>query len=106
MGGNGRDTVSAVVARQRGRARVRAATVVLGAAGLVTAGAVAYTLPGATHTGTSTSATPASVSGGNGATAHATSGGSAATTSPAPGSGVQAPAPGSGAAHATSGGSG
>jgi len=46
MDANSRDALSAVVARRRGRARLRSATVALGAASLVAAGAVAYTLPG------------------------------------------------------------
>jgi len=40
MNASNRDALSAVVARQRGRARLRSATVTLGAASLVAAGAV------------------------------------------------------------------
>ena len=51
MDASNRDALSAVVARQRGRGRLRSATIALGAASLVAAGAVAYTLPsGVAHT--------------------------------------------------------
>lgn len=42
MNASNRDALSAVVARRRGRARLRSATVALGAASMVAAGAVAY----------------------------------------------------------------
>lgn len=95
------DRLSAVVARQRGRARLRAATLAFGAAGLVAAGAVAYQLPGAatssnsatTAAGTSSSPAVHTTSGGSGVAASSTaSRNSAPTTSTA-------------RAHTTSGGS-
>ena len=96
MDASNRDALSAVVARQRGRQRLRSATVALGAAGLVAAGAIAYTLPsGAAHTAATT--------------VHTTSGGSGvATTTTTTSSGTgsaSAPAASSGTSHATSGGS-
>ena len=109
------DQLSAVVARQRGRSRLRVATVALGAASLTAAGAVAYTLPGVTHTAsTGTTVTAAAPAGGHGGTVHTTSGGSAAaaTASGRSGqsgqsarSGQVAPAPAGGTSHAVSGGS-
>ena len=103
MDASNRDALSAVVARQRGRGRLRSATVALGAASLVAAGAIAYTLPsGVTHTATSHGR-----HGGRGRQhGHATSGGSgvAAATSSGTGS-ASAPAASSGTSHATSGGS-
>ena len=103
MDASNRDALSAVIARQRGRARLRSVTVALGAASLVAAGAVAYTLPGVTHPATSTSAAgPA----GTATTVHSTSGGSAVTAAGSPGTGsASIPAPVSGTGHATSGGS-
>src|SRR6185312_1717100 len=103
MDASNRDALSAVVARQRGRGRLRSATVALGAASLVAAGAIAYALPsGVTHTATTT-AGPAAA---GGSSAHATSGGSgvAAATSSGTGS-ASAPTASSGTSHATSGGS-
>jgi|SRR5690242_17604609 hypothetical protein len=103
MDASNRDALSAVVARQRGRGRLRSATVALGAASLVAAGAIAYTLPsGVTHTATTTAGTAAA----GGSSAHATSGGSgvAAATSSGTGS-ASAPTASSGTSHATSGGS-
>lgn len=96
--------LSAVVARNRGRARLRAATLTAGAAGLVTAGVVAYHLPGAAHTATVTTHGTAGTSGS--AAVHSTSGGSsvAASSSTAARSTGVASADDS-AAHATSGGS-
>jgi hypothetical protein len=107
-------TVSALVARQRGRARLRAATAALAGASLIGAGAVAYHLPSATQSTASGqtavsghAAGTAANSGVSGTAVHATSGGSgvAASTSV---SGTQrgtAPAASSGQAHVTSGGS-
>src|SRR5215468_4147854 len=89
MDASNRDALSAVVARQRGRGRLRSATVALGAASLVAAGAIAYTLPsGVTHT--SATATAGTATAGSG-TAHATSGGSreASASWRALGTGVQ-----------------
>jgi len=101
MDASNRDALSAVVARQRGRGRLRSATVALGAASLVAAGAIAYTLPsGVTHTATTT-AGPAAA---GGSSARATSGGSgvAATTSSGTGS-ASAPTPRYAPRHATPG---
>jgi len=105
MDANSRDALSAVVARRRGRARLRSATVALGAASLVAAGAVAYTLPGgAAHTTTSTSAAGTAATGSS--TVHATSGGSGVATATSSGTGsASAPAAATGTSHATSGGS-
>jgi len=112
-----RDALSAVVGRQHGRARMRAAVLAAGAAGLVTAGAVATTLPSrVTHPASGTSATGTSATGttasgtsaaGTPATVHATSGGSGvAIAAGSSGTGsATAPVAGSGASHATSGGS-
>jgi hypothetical protein len=106
MDASNRDALSAVVTRQRGRARLRSATVALGAASLIVAGAVAYTLPsGTAHTASTTSAAGTAAATGT-TTVHATSGGSgvAAATSSGTGS-ASAPAAATGASHATSGGS-
>jgi hypothetical protein len=105
MDASNRDALSAVVARQRGRARLRSATAALGVASLVAAGAIAYTLPGGvTHTATTTSAAGAA---GTSAAVHTTSGGSGvATTTTSSGTGsASASASSSGTSHATSGGS-
>jgi hypothetical protein len=106
MDASNRDALSAVVARQRGRRRLRSATIALGAASLVAAGAIASTLPsGAVHTTTATAGT--GTASGTGTTVHTTSGGSgAAATTTSSGTGTaSAPAASSGASHATSGGS-
>lgn len=94
------DTLSAIAARQRGRARLRAATLAFGAAGLAGAGVVAYNLPGGSHP----AATPSAAQAGP---VHASSGGSATISrQPANRSGAAAaPSASSGPAHATSGGS-
>jgi hypothetical protein len=59
------DMLSAAAERQRGRSRVRGTTAAVGLAGLTTAGVVAFTLPGPTHSaGTSKgAASPAGASG-------------------------------------------
>src|SRR5690348_10209105 len=78
MDASNRDALSAVVARQRGRQRLRSATLALGAASLVAAGAIAYTLPGgAAHTATTVAAASAPTAAGGGTAVHTTSGGSA-----------------------------
>jgi hypothetical protein len=97
------DLVSALVARRRGRARLRAATLVAGAASLAGAGVVAYHLPSVTHTGTVVPAT-GTTAGTGAATVHATSGGSQVAASTA-GSPAQVHAANPGPVHATSGGS-
>ena len=43
------DVLSIAAERQRGRSRVRGTTAAVGLAGLTTAGVVAFTLPGSTH---------------------------------------------------------
>ena len=107
MNASNRDALSAVAARQRGRARLRSATAALGAVSLVAAGAVAYTLPdGMTNATTSTSAAVAAVS--SGTAVHTTSGGSAVVTTTNGSAGAvsaSATASRSGSSHATSGGS-
>jgi hypothetical protein len=95
------DGLSAVVARQRGRSRLRVVTVAAGAAGLVAAGAVAYTLPSGIHS--VSHAVGTSVSTGTGSTVHTVSGGSGVVTQTAGGTSVS-PRSGS-SVHATSGGS-
>src|SRR6476620_1546485 len=86
MDASSRDALSAVVARQRGRGRLRSATIALGAASLVATGAIAYTLPsGMAHTTTTTA--------------------TAGTTTAAGTGSASAPAASSGTSHATSGGS-
>ena len=105
MDASNRDVLSAVVARQRGRGRLRSATIAMGAAGLVAAGAIAYTLPsGVAHT---TAATAGAAAATGSSTVHATSGGSGvAATATSSGTGTAStPAASSGASHATSGGS-
>src|SRR5262252_6493795 len=103
MDASSRDALSAVVARRRGRGRLRSATISLGAASLVAAGAIAYTLPsGVAHT-TAATAGPAAA---GSSTAHATSGGSGVATATSSGTGpASAPTASSGTSHATSGGS-
>lgn len=107
MYGSNRDALSAVVARRRGKARLRAVTVAAGAAGLVVAGAVAYTLPGVTHTTTTTTASGTPATAGTTTVVHTTSGGSGVTTTQTvSGTGsASAPAASAGRSHATSGGS-
>jgi hypothetical protein len=98
----------AVAARRRGRATLRAATVSVGAAGLVTAGVVAFTLPGATAT-SSAAAAKASTPITSKATSKAASGSSKATASPTASSSSlepsSAPSSSSGSAQTTSGAS-
>jgi hypothetical protein len=72
---------AAGAARSRGMRRLSAVTAGVGVAGVLAAGAIAFTLPGATHTVTGGTATS---SGGSGSPApHATSGSSSVATSPA-----------------------
>ncbi len=103
------DVFSEVVARQRGRSRLRAATVTAGVAGLAAAGVIAYNLPGPAHsktvsgtTNTAPSAAPTSQpryygddSGGDDGSATIPSGSAAGG----------AAAGGAASSHATSGGS-
>jgi hypothetical protein len=107
MNANNRDALSAVVARKRGRARLRSATVALGAAGLVGAAAVAYTLPGTVAHTTAVSSAGTSTAAGTSTVVHTTSGGSgvAATTTSSTTTSATTPTASSGASHATSGGS-
>lgn len=98
------DALSAIVARQRGRARLRTATIALGAVSLVAAGAVAYHLPSTSITAAS-KVLPAAGTG-TAATVHTTSGGSGTTTVTTSGGGTaSAPSASTGGAHAASGGS-
>lgn len=98
------DKRPAVAARRRGQARLRAATVSVGAAGLVTAGVVAFTLPGSTSTsskaatGTSNSTSSNATAGGSGTTSNSTSGSNSVHAS-------STPSASSGSTQATSGGS-
>lgn len=107
---------SAVIARERGRARIRAVTVAAGAAGLAAAGVVAFTLPAPHHSGqvSSTQRSGPSPAGGissgpagSGDDSGGESGddGSSASGSRQSSQGSFAPAAGSGSSHATSGGS-
>jgi hypothetical protein len=59
------DMLSVAAERQRGRSRVRGTTAAVGLAGLTTAGVVAFTLPGPTHS-TVTSKGTASPTGASG----------------------------------------
>ena len=101
--------VPAGAARSRGMRRLSAVTAGVGVAGVLATGAIAYTLPGASHNTAGTGGT--SISGTSGGTAtHATSGSStAATSSTSTGSGAKSPVTAtSGSADrtdATSGGS-
>lgn len=81
MNTRGIDTRAAVVARQRGRARLRKVTLAIGTASLAATGAIASLLPGTTHAVIGTS--PA-VTSGSGSAAHATSGGSTVTSQTTP----------------------
>ncbi len=73
---------AAASARDRGRARLRAVTVAVGAAGLAVGGAVAYVLPGSSHASTASGTTSsgstgsASSSGSSGSSGSASSSGS------------------------------
>ena len=96
------DLASAVRQRERGRDRVRLLTVTAGVASLAAAGAVAFNLPGSTHTASSgTATTPAATQPSSGTGQSGDDGGSdngGAFTVPG-GTANQAPA------HAISGGS-
>lgn len=107
---------SAVIARQRGRARIRAVTIAAGAAGLAAAGVVAFTLPAPHHSGQVSSTRRSSpspagrISSGPAVNADDSGGesgddGSAASGSRQSSQGSFAPTAGSGSSHATSGGS-
>ena len=104
-----RDTVSrsdAIGYRERSRARLRAATAAAGLASVLTAGAVAYALPGS-HTATVADGTTRS---GSATASRAKSSTSSSSTSTKSGSsdGLQrtaAPAASSGTSQVTSGGS-
>lgn len=102
------ETISALVARRRGRAKLRAATAAVAGASLIGAGAVAYHLPSASQAPASgQSASTAANSRAPGRAAHATSGGSGVAP-PRSASGAQrgtAPAASRGRTHVTSGGS-
>jgi hypothetical protein len=53
------DMLSMAAERQRGRSRVRGTTAAVGLAGLTTAGVVAFTLPGPTHSAVTSKGTAA-----------------------------------------------
>lgn len=93
--------LTAVTARERGRARMRLATLGAGAASLVAAGAIAWNLPGPGHVRTTPASTPSSSPAGSytGDDGSRDDGG-ASSSQPA-----TAPHPSSGTSHATSGGS-
>jgi hypothetical protein len=100
-------TVSALVARQRGRARLRAAAAAVAGASLIGAGVVAYHLPSIQATASGQTASTAANSRASGTAVHATSGdsGVAASTSTSGTQSGTAPAASSGTSHVTSGGS-
>jgi hypothetical protein len=108
-----RDTMSALAARARGRSRMRMATLMAGAASLVTAGVVAANLPGPAHSKVASSATtPASspssapVVTSTGDDGSGDDGGTHATTSRKPATATPAtPKPAARTTHVTSGGS-
>ena len=125
-----RELRAAVARRERSQGHLRAVTATVGAGGVVTAGAVAFILPGATHAtaSTQTTSTPrpapaasspaaaAATTGGSGAAAsqharrhhhhHSQAGGAAAASSaPAPPSSAPAPVPSTAPSHGVSGGS-
>jgi hypothetical protein len=102
MSGRQRDVARAVAARERGRSRLRSVTATIGLASLAAGGALAYELPRATHTKT-TSSSAAAASGGSASTGStSTSGTSSASTGL---SSAGAPASSSGTSQVTSGGS-
>jgi hypothetical protein len=95
------DLAAAVRQRERSRSRIRLVTATVGAASLVTAGVVAYSLPGSAHTTTTKVATtPSAQPSASQQTGDDGTGddGNSAVTVP---SGTSAQAP----AHSTSGGS-
>jgi hypothetical protein len=112
-----RDMLSVAAERQRGRSRVRGTTAAVGLAGLTTAGVVAFTLPGPTHsavtskgaasgTGTSGSSSPAGGAGQSAASSSgddAGSGSSGSSSNSVPANSV--PTPAAAPPQATSGGS-
>ncbi len=93
-----RELISALAGRERARARMRLATVGLGAAALVTAGVVAYHLPAPAHkTASTTTVTPPAQPTVQVPTYSGDDGGGASTSSGVSTSG--------GTTHSTSGGS-
>lgn len=98
------DVARAVAARDRARYRLRAVTAAIGLAGVAAGGAVAYELPGSTHSTASTSGSSATHK--SSSAAAGTSGGSTSSSgSTTSGSSATAPTSSSGASNATSGGS-
>ena len=129
-----RELRAAVARRDRSQGHLRAVTATVGAGGVVTAGAVAFILPGATHATASThpASTPrpapaassqaaATGSSGTAARPHArrhhhhhkraagaaagSAGAASASSAPAPPSSAPAPVPSSSPSHGVSGGS-
>jgi hypothetical protein len=117
-----RDVLWIAAERQRGRSRVRGTTAAVGLAGLTTAGVVAFTLPGSTHSavtskgaaspaGASSSSSPAGDAGQSAApsseddagsgSSSSSSGGSSSNSTPA----NSVPTPAAAPPQVTSGGS-
>jgi hypothetical protein len=99
------DIVATVAGRARGRVRLRAVTVTAGAAGLVTAGVIAYNLPAPVQSAHGTGTQPTRVSHGGTGSGSRLSGDGERRTASRPGKSSN-PAGGTTApSHATSGGS-
>ena len=91
----------AITARQRGRSRLRTATLVAGAAGVASAGTVALTLPAASHATAASDSRSGSSQGSSSMSRGSSSQGTGGPVSGTPaGQGQDA-----GSAHAVSGGS-
>ena len=107
------DMLSVAAERQRGRSRVRGTTAAVGLAGLTTAGVVAFTLPGPTHsavtskgaspTGASSSSSPAPSSGDDAGSGSSSSSSGSSSSNSAPANSV--PTPAAAPPQVTSGGS-
>jgi hypothetical protein len=98
--------IPARVARERGRARLRAVTVTAGVAGLAAAGVIAVNLPAGTHSKAAGSTTNSGSSSTSGTSSPSDDGssGSAGSATVLPGTSGGSTSAGS-QAHATSGGS-
>jgi hypothetical protein len=92
---------SVAAERQRGRSRVRGTTAAVGLAGLTTAGVVAFTLPGPTHSA-ATSKGAASPTGASGSSSPAGDEGQSAVPSSGEGDGSGSSSSGSGGASSNS----
>ncbi len=107
MSRHAQETRRAVADRDRGHARLRTVTATAGVMSVVTAGAVAFALPGAHHTASASSASAAS---GSAAASTRTSGSSGTSAGSSTGSSglskaSTAPSASSGSGTVTSGGS-